>query len=84
MRKVCWCNLWNSAAALHGDVGSKVHLTQSVGSTGKTLCGKTFPADKGYPAAAQLCKRCVRIAYSQGCERGFTERLDWVGSVEAG
>lgn len=82
MRKVCWCNIWNSAAAYHSDVGSRVHLTEAEGLTGKTLCGKSFPADKGYPAHAQLCKRCVRIARNKGCQQGFSQNLDYVPSKE--
>lgn len=82
MRKVCWCNLWNSAAAYHSDVGSLIHLTEAEGVAGKTLCGKSFPADKGYPASGRLCKRCVKAARAQGHPQGFSVNLEYVPSVE--
>ena len=84
MRKVCWCNLWNRSAAFHHDVGSRVHLTEAEGVTGKTLCGREFPADKGYPAHAHVCKRCVQIARKRGYQRGFTLYLEFVPSRESG
>jgi len=57
LRIVAWTNTWNRAAANHGDYGSLMHLTEG-GISGKTLCGRTYPASKGHPFSPKLCKRC--------------------------
>lgn len=46
--------------SLENGRGSKIHLTEAEGAEGKTLCGKVFPADKGYPYHLGMCKTCLR------------------------
>lgn len=63
IRTVKWCNTWNRARAYDTDgAGTKTHLTASAGVAGQTLCGKTFPKDKGYPSSwgAGTCKKCLK------------------------
>jgi hypothetical protein len=81
---VAWCNVWNRSLANDGDgYGTKRHLTASEGVAGRTLCGKSFPADKGYPSTwgAGYCRRCVKAAYAKGYTQGFTKGLYAVPSV---
>lgn len=67
LRRVAWCNLWNIARANDTDgMGSRWHLTTSPGLSGRTLCGKSFPAVKGYPSVWRACRRCQRIAQQRG------------------
>lgn len=85
LRTVAWTNLWNRSLASDRDgIGTKWHLTAGEGYTGKTLCGKTYPKDKGYPSTwgAGYCKRCVSKAYALGYEKGFTNGLKAVPSLE--
>ena len=85
LRRVAWCNLWNRSLASDRDgIGTKFHLTADEGYTGKTLCGKTFPKDKGYPSTwgAGFCKRCLNKAYAKGYEPGFTKGLRSVPTIE--
>ena len=85
LRRVQWVNLWQRGyQELHGDVGSRVHLTQSEGPSGKTLCGREFPADKGYYSPHKWCKVCVNKAYKLGFQKGFTKGIDYVPSQSAG
>jgi hypothetical protein len=58
MRLVKWKNLWNWSREEGGT--TRLHLTESEGLTGTTLCGRTFPRSKGYPTAVRYCKACVR------------------------
>ncbi len=84
LRKVAWCSLWNRAAARNTDVGSLIHLTDAPGTTGKTLCGREYPADKGHPAAARLCKRC-RGSFAARDTSGIKlilAGLEWVPNQE--
>jgi hypothetical protein len=84
LRTVEWCNLWNYSAAYHSDgVGTKTHLTTAEGLAGKTLCGRRFPTDKGYPSNVGFCKACLKKAYAAGHPRGFTKALACVPSEEA-
>lgn len=82
LRKVAWCNVWNRARANDTDgVGSLTHLTASTGVAGDTLCGKSFPRDKGFPSTYRFCKRCLNRAYKLGYAKGFTRQLESVPSV---
>ena len=80
LRKVHWRNLWNWTSESDG-VGSAVHLTDDAGATGKTLCGRVFPAHKGYSSSLKICKRCINKAYKAGHPKGFTAKLEWVPSI---
>ena len=76
-KQVLWSNVWNwTNGSGHG---SRVHLTEAAGLTGKTLCGKEFPAAKGHPAAQLVCKRCLKKA---GMTVAQTRDLLFVGSSE--
>jgi hypothetical protein len=81
LRRVQWVN-WRDRGMkeLHGDVGCRIHLTSAEGLTGKTLCGREFPADKGWYSPHKFCKRCVNKAYKMGFQQGFTKDLDSVPS----
>lgn len=60
---VQWSNVWNRSAGLHGDSGTLAHLTDSPKVRGTTLCGKSFPADKGHAGGVtRYCKKCVKAA----------------------
>ena len=62
LRKVMWAKGVSYNAQLHGDYGTTCHLTTgpALGKlTGKTLCGRPFPYDKGHPAGWRMCKRCL-------------------------
>lgn len=83
LHKVAWCNTFNHSTAINCDgYGSKAHLTSADGKAGKTLCGKEFPAVKGYPSTVGFCKRCCNAAYKMGFEKGFTKELGWVESSD--
>lgn len=60
MKQVVWSNVWNWTHS--GGHGSRVHLTESEGLAGTTLCGKEFPRSKGHPIAVYMCKRCMKKA----------------------
>lgn len=87
LRKVAWCNLWNYARAMDTDTGSLIHLTTDPGLTGRTLCGRLYPADKGHPWCGRLCKRC-RARASQPTigaavgTAGWLTALPWIESRE--
>lgn len=81
LRVVAWTNIWDRGAALHSDVGSLIHLTETEGVTGKTLCGREFPADKGHPATGRVCKRCWNIAKKRELKVDI-KQADWVPSRE--
>lgn len=86
LRLVAWTNIWNRSAAVNSDGhGTKHHVTSEAGYSGKTLCGRTFPEDKGYPSTwgAGVCKRCANRAYAMGFEKGFTRGLKSVPSIES-
>lgn len=72
MKKVVWSNVWNWTHS--GGHGSRVHLTNDTGLTGKTLCGKEFPRCKGAPIAAYGCKRCWKKA---GMTNAEFSALEW-------
>lgn len=59
-QKVLWSNVWNWTHT--GGIASRVHLTESKGLTGTTLCGKEFPAAKGHPSGYAACKACWKKA----------------------
>jgi hypothetical protein len=85
LRSVAWCNIWNRSLANNSDgYGTKSHLTESEGVAGKTLCGRSFPRDKGYPSTwgAGYCKRCINKALAKGHQPGFTKGLESVPSRE--
>ncbi len=80
---VQWTNMWNEAAAAHRDVGTLAHLAEGNALTGTTLCGKTYPARKGYPSGlTRYCKRCMNKAHAAGQPRGFQSNLGFVRSVD--
>jgi hypothetical protein len=55
---VKWRNVWNWTGEEGGT--TRLHLTNDSGFTGRTLCGREFPARKGYPTAVRYCKICIR------------------------
>lgn len=65
-RRVAWANVWNWASSLESGFASLVHLTESEGLSGVTLCGRTFPRAKGYPSYHKYCKRCMQAAAKRG------------------
>ena len=85
LRKVEWVNNWDEIRASNTDgYGTKVHLTDSRDLEGKTLCGKAFPAWKGYPSSwgSGICKRCLNKALKMGFEKDVLGSLDSVKSEE--
>ena len=81
---VAWCSVWNTSAGIHGDAGTLMHLTEASTLAGSTLCGKSFPADKGHAGGVtRYCKRCLKKAYAAGEPQGFTRSLQFVRSEEA-
>ena len=58
MRLVKWQTTMNYS--LDGGGTTRLHLTEAEGLTGKTLCGRIFPTEKGWPTAVRYCKTCVR------------------------
>lgn len=75
MRTVSWRNIWNWTAKADG-YGSRTHLTESEGPSGKTLCGREFPAERGHSSSWHFCRRCLNKAYAQGYPKGFTRDLE--------
>lgn len=78
LRVVQWLNIWNWSLASDCDgYGTKYHLSMMEGRTGKSLCGRQYPAEKGSPSSwgAGYCKRCLNRAYRMGYEKGFTKGL---------
>lgn len=66
MRTVKWRNVWNWTGEEGGT--TRLHLTDSEGVAGTTLCGRDFPHAKGYPTAVRYCKTCVKrskLTYEQ-------------------
>jgi hypothetical protein len=79
MKIVIWCNDRNMVQANNGDgYGSKSHLSIK---NPNTLCGKIFPAYKGFPSSTGFCKKCLSIAYKKGYPKGFTKSLEEVPSI---
>lgn len=62
LRRVAWMNIHNWRAIDRDGAGTRVHLTEEAGSSGKTLCGKEFPAAKGYPSNFKFCRKCFAKA----------------------
>lgn len=77
VRKVLWSNVWNWTHS--GGIASRVHLTADAGLTGKTLCGKSFPAAKGCPSGYKGCKACWKKA---GITAAEYQALGYVPSSE--
>jgi len=78
MRTVKWKNLWNWTIEEGGT--TRLHMTNSDGLSGTTLCGREFPRTKGYPTAVRYCKTCVKkskLTYDQ------IRMLESVPSAEA-
>jgi hypothetical protein len=83
MRIVIWCNDWNFIAASNNDgYGSKSHLTNQDGTSGKTLCGKSFPHSKGFPSSTGFCKTCLNLAYRKGYCAESVKTLEEVPSIQ--
>ena len=83
LRRVYWSLYQHNAYRNHDfDATTRQHLTDAPGYIGKTLCGRTFPADKGRSQGFKFCKKCVKKAYTLGFEKGFTKTLDFVSSLE--
>ncbi len=82
LRRVQWVSWRDHVAAMNADRGCHHHLTDNDGIAGKTLCGRQYPADKGFPSplAGRWCKRCLNAAYKRGFERGFTKGIESVPS----
>lgn len=79
LRRVAWKNVHNWRSEEGGT--TRYHLTADAGLDGKTLCGRIFPATKGYPTAVRCCKACKGKAAKKGLpvtEREFWMGLDWV------
>ena len=82
LRVVAWTSVWNYTGGLHRDgAGSRIHLTETAGLAGKTLCGRDFPSAKGYPSPTRRCSHCLRMARLRGIlpDLGVTG-MEWVGS----
>lgn len=58
MRLVKWQTTMNFS--IDGGGTTRLHLTEALGLTGQTLCGRTFPVEKGWPTAVRYCKTCVQ------------------------
>ncbi len=80
LRRVQWVNVWQHVQSFSGDAGTRAHLTSESGLSGKTLCGRSYPADKGFYSPHKYCKRCVKRAYALGFGKGFTKNIDFVPS----
>lgn len=82
LRRVQWVNWRQHIQAMDTDRGCQHHLTAAEGLTGKTLCGREFPADKGGASvlAGRWCKRCLNAAYKRGFKIGFTKGIEAVPS----
>jgi len=78
MRTVKWMTTMNYS--IDGGGGTtRLHLTESEGLQGRTLCGRNFPARKGWPTAARYCAVCLRKA---GLDRDALAALSQVPSEE--
>lgn len=73
LRRVAWQNLWNWTQEESGT--TRFHLTDARGQSGKTLCGRSFPVEKGYPVSLRVCKRCAVKAAASGYSREQMYRL---------
>lgn len=85
LRIVRWTGFRELVRSVNADgYGGLQHLTFSEKITGKTLCGREFPAEKGHGSnwGSRFCKTCTKKAYAMGYEQGFTANLDIVGSEE--
>lgn len=72
LRYVTWRNDTNR----HAESGtSRVHLTESTGLSGETLCGRKFPRYKGNANAGHICRVCKQKAQKSEAE---TLELAWV------
>lgn len=80
LRLVIWQNVWNWTLEESGT--TRIHITSSAGLSGKTLCGRPFPAAKGYPVAVRYCKRCVTAAKKLGRDIQEIKTLAYVRSQE--
>ena len=78
-RLVIWQNLWNWTQEESGT--TRIHITSAAGLSGKTLCGRPFPATKGYPVAVRFCKRCVTAAQRAGVSKESVRALAYVGGI---
>lgn len=72
--------LWRSGTrGIDADgVGSKVYLTRYNELTGKTLCGRSYPANNGVASSFGDCKACFRIAKQDGAKIDIDK---WIGST---
>lgn len=80
LRLVIWQNLWNWTLEEGGT--TRIHITSAVGLSGKTLCGRPFPAAKGYPVAVRFCKRCTTAALRTGITKEQIRTLAYVGGMD--
>lgn len=80
LRLVIWQNVWNWTLEESGT--TRIHVTSSAGLSGKTLCGRPFPAAKGYPVAVRYCKRCEAAAKRLGHEAQEIRKFNYVRSQE--
>lgn len=82
LRRVQWVNWREQIQAMDSDRGCHHHLTLAEGLTGKTLCGRAFPAYKGGPSplAGRWCKRCLNLAKKRGFDQAMIDRVESVGS----
>lgn len=64
LRRVAWQNIWNWTLEESGT--TRIHITAAQQRSGKTLCGRPFPVEKGYPVSLRFCKRCLAKAKASG------------------
>jgi hypothetical protein len=64
LRLVKWQNIWNWTLEESGT--TRIHITAARQRSGKTLCGRPFPVEKGYPVSLRFCKRCLAKAKTVG------------------
>ena len=79
LKRVYWTKYHVS---YHDHAPTTQHLTAESGHSGKTLCGRKYPADKGDAQGFKFCKKCVHKAYAMGFEKGFTKELDFIPTYE--
>lgn len=79
LRLVIWQNLWNWTQEESGT--TRIHITSMAGLSGKTLCGRPYPATKGYPVAVRFCKRCTNAAQRTGITAEQIRTLAYVGGM---